>query len=425
MFGFGARRACLVACALGVVIAGVASPGRAADGWRKPISLGRIVPVLHLTDLSVGVRGDAAAAWAWKQRKAPFAYRVQVATSKRGHGWRRAATFFAGNHGDVDGPHVVVDRDGLVTMLWAEGANGADSSHCSVRVASGEVGSEWSRYRVLSRECALSTQLTVDGQGDVVAAWQSLDTDLPMYATRVHGHSWSSPATVPHAQRLTVRGLATNEAGTSTMVLAGDGHDTHGVYAVRRHRTSGWSKRVRISRAQPLVGPQVAESAKGDVTVLWSRARKRILTASLPVHGHWTKARKLARGDPSRIEYTGRTVLAVWESVPGSTMFAVKPPRAPWKSAVNISGTSKRNQDPDVSADEHGRVTVVWSNFYTGHIQARTRAKNRLWSEIQTVTATGYGTSPFVASRPGGHTWITWRSKNRDGKFRAKAARQD
>jgi hypothetical protein len=408
--------------ALGLVIACVTTTGEAADGWQKPISLGRLAPDLHLTSLSVGVRGDAAAAWYSKQTKPPYAYRVRVATSKRGHGWVGPTTFYAGNHRDIDGPHVVVNSDGLATVLWAEGANSTDVTHCRVRIASGKVSAAWSPSWIFSTECAVSTQLTVDGHGDLVAAWQSLDTDRPTYATKVHGHAWSSPALVPHSQGLAVRGLATNQAGDSTMVLAGDDPDHHGVYVVRRHRGTGWSNPVRVSRVEPLGVPQVAESAKGNATLMWSGARHRIFTASSSVHGRWSKARRLGRGYPSRIEYDQRRVLAVWASLRGSTLFAMKRPRAGWQAAENLSGTSKRNQEQDVSVDGRGRVTVVWSNFYTGNIHARTRGKSGRWSEIQTVTAKGYATTPFVASSPGERTWVVWRVKNDDQRFRAKAS---
>ena len=418
----GARRACVLGGALGLVIACVTSTGEAADGWQKPISLGRLAPDLHLTSLAVGARGDAAAAWYSKQTQPPYAYRVRVATSKRGHGWVGPTTFYAGNHRDIDGPHVVVNSDGVATVLWAEGANSTDVTHCRVRVTSGKVSAGWSPTWIFSTECAVSTQLTVDGQGDLVAAWQSLDTARPTYATKVHGHAWSSPARVPNTQGLAVRGLATNQAGDSTMVLAGADTNHRGVYVVQRHRGTGWSNPVRVSRVKPFDVPRVAESAQGKATLVWSNARHRIFTASSSAHGGWTKARRLGRGYPSRVEYDQRKVLAVWATISGSTMFAMKRPRAGWQAAEKLSGTSKRNQEPDVSVDGRGRVTVVWSNFYTGNVQARTRGKAGRWSELRTVTAKGYATSAFVDSSSDGRTWVVWRVKNDDQKFRAKAS---
>jgi hypothetical protein len=319
---------------------------------------------------------------------------------------------------------VVVNGNGRVTALWAEKPTRTDSSHCSVRVAHDKLGSTWSRPKALTTECALHTSLTVDGQGYLVAAWQSLDAKLPRYAIKVPGQEWGPPATVPHAQNLEVRDLATNKAGDSTLVLAGDGRDKIGVYVVQRHRASGWSDPVRISRVEPRVGTLVTESPKGDVTVIWSAARKRIRTATSPAGGAWTKVRRLGRGEPSRIAYDRRRVLAVWTSPRGSTMFATKPARAGWKGAMNLSGTSKGNQHPDVSADRRGHVTVVWSNFYTGDIRARTRGKNGRWSAIQTVTAKGYSTSAFTDANPQGGTWIAWRTRRHDHRFRAKASRQ-
>jgi len=381
---------------------------------------------LRLTDVAVGAGGDAAAVWFSKQTKQPYAYHVRVAIRASGHRWREPVSLYAGNHGTLDGPHVVVNGNGQVNVIWAEGPTATDSTHCSVRVAHGKPGAAWSLPKALSTECARRTSLTVDGRNDLVAVWQSQDTGLAMYATKVFGQQWGAAATVPHAQGLAVRGLATDRAGDSTMVLVGDGQQRQGVFVVQRHRGSAWSAPVRVSRAQPRgSGPQVAVSPRGDVTVVWSAARRRVLVASSTADGGWTQVRRLGRGKAARVAYAKRRILAVWESIHGATEFATKPPRGPWGAAVNLSGGSKRNESQGVTADDRGRVTVVWSNYYSGDIQTRTRARSGRWSAVQTVAAKGYGTTPFVDATPDGGTWITWRHKGGDGRFRARASRQE
>ena len=425
MVRFGVWKVCALAGALALALAAVTAPGTAAVGWKKPVNLGPRVSDLHLTDFSVGARGDAAIVWYSKQPKPPFAYRVRVAVRGNGHGWGRPVNLYAGNHGAaLDGPHVVVNSGGMVTTLWAQGVDGSDTSHCSVRAAHGKMDAAWSLPKALSKECAKDTSLTVDGQGNLVGVWQSLDTGLAMYATKTGGQQWSAAAPVPHTSGLAVRGLATDEAGDSALVLAGDRQGKRGVYVARRQGASGWSKPVKISGVEPLGPAQVAESTKGDVTVMWSAARKHILTASSPAHGSWSKARRLGKGARSHLTYAGRRALAVWASPRGSTMFAMKPRRGGWRAVANLSGTSKRNKDQGLSSDGQGHVTVVWCNFFTGDILSSTRGKKGKWSAVQTVARKGYLTSPFIASTPAGQTWITWRDKHRHQKFRAQASRQ-
>src|SRR5262245_35743362 len=132
MVRFGARRAGTVAGAVGMLVACLLPAGQATEGWKKPVTLGPAVRDLHLTDVYVGSRGDSAAVWYSKQGKKPFAYHVRVATSRHGRGWGKPAMLYAGNHGALDDPDVVVNGFGVVTALWAEGADGSDTSHCSV-----------------------------------------------------------------------------------------------------------------------------------------------------------------------------------------------------------------------------------------------------------------------------------------------------
>lgn len=204
---------------------------RPAGGhWRPPVTLGR-------ADLTVGPylavdpRGDAIVSWAGRIRlDRCCTYSVQAAFKPAVGRWRRAVTLArTGVGGDLQ---VAFDRAGKATAVWS--STGSDPSvPPAVWSASRPAGGSWhAPVTIATFTYGVSAlQLTLDPQGDALAAWWVTTTPPdPSYLQVVMASShgpWQPPMSlggerVSGTYSLPAIGAALDSQGNAVMVWVQD-----------------------------------------------------------------------------------------------------------------------------------------------------------------------------------------------------------
>ncbi len=176
-------------------------PAAAEQGWDGPVTLSTQamdVPGLEKNDLAVAESGEVVAIWL--EQIAPGEKVVRVANRRSGPNaswsepetlavWRTENEYLLG---DVT---ITVNDDGRAVAVWAEELDGGD---WIVRSAHRGPSGDWTGPVTLDepRDTAWDMQVTLDQQGNAVAAWLCKDFEEKRQlcsAERPSAGSWSTP----------------------------------------------------------------------------------------------------------------------------------------------------------------------------------------------------------------------------------------
>jgi hypothetical protein len=174
-------------------------------------------------------------------------------------------------------PLLAVDGTGNVTAVWRQ-------THSSGRkdlLANRFTGTSWGSAAVIDSEdlgdvLQQGPSLTVDGAGNVVAAWLQYDgTRYNIWANRFSGGAWGTAQKIesddqysPHSSYPPA--LAADGSGNVTVAWA---HDDGTRYNIWANRFSGgaWGSAVKLDSEDlgNALAPQLAADAAGNVTAVW------------------------------------------------------------------------------------------------------------------------------------------------------------
>lgn len=191
------------------------------------------------------------------------------------------------------GSDAVIDRDGNVTVVWADFAPPRE-----VHALRHPAGGRWSRATTIGH--GWRPRLAVDGSGTVTAVWRTLRDEhmAGIEAARcpLH-HEWSEPVVLAPGtatSRASAHSLAANSSGD--VVAAWSWSDRGGesaIHAAWRPRGGPWRETVALTPEDGSHGPHVGIDGVGRAVVLYEVATPRQPRALVErvrmLSGRWAK----------------------------------------------------------------------------------------------------------------------------------------
>jgi hypothetical protein len=227
--------------------------------------------------------------------------------------------------------------------------------------------------------------------------------------------------------------------GHATAIWASGGNGPGRIQAATLNMAGGrWSRPVLLAAArQPLLDPQIAASARGDLVAAWKR-----LTGGAPLGPRGVRAQIAARVRPAGSRsWLPATALGPGLEPPGQDSAAPELPgpqvaidaagdaavswQGPYHGTavpeVSLRTAGRRWQKParlattmglfpSVAADARGDLTALWEGP-GGSVQTASRpARAPGWSKPRTLFRgnPGIGSFPQLASGPAGETVAAW-----------------
>ena len=153
--------------------------------WQPAVGISGAGQNAEVPQVAINARGDATAAWEFTVEKKNV---IQAATRPSGAAWGAAATLSELGQ-DARYPHVALGPNGEATAVW-ERYNGTNNI---IQTAVSPGGATWAPAINLSTlgESSLGTQVSMDAQGNAVAAWES--HDLGGYVVYAAGYDAAGP----------------------------------------------------------------------------------------------------------------------------------------------------------------------------------------------------------------------------------------
>ena len=200
------------------------------------------------------------------------------------------------------------------------------------------------------------------------------------------------------------------------------------IQAASRRAGGAWTSPIELSVAgRNATEPQVALDGAGNATAIWSRydgADYLVQASARPAGGGWEPPLDLSTTGESAeapqvaVGPTGEGV-AVWsrsDGVDHIVQSAARTPGGLWASPVDLSGSGKDAEEPQVAVDPAGEAVAVWSTSDIGfntRAQGAVRPQGGSWSPAVVLSAAGMiAENPQVAVDPGGGAVAVWTSSD-------------
>ena len=277
-------------------------------------------------------------------------------------------------------------------------------------------GGPWGDSVVLSQlgvvhACWIGPNLVVDGNGIVTVVWtRRLLGESLVEAVRTQGDgSWSGPQVI----RRTTWTVGTPEVtvdGEGRVAVAwhrGRSDPRAAEVEVARYTAGEWTPSARLSDdGEYALSPQVGADADGNLTVVWYRKRRHsdgwptydVRTIRRVQGGSWGTPRTLSTGDIEDMDLAvdrGGNVVVAWErrtdaaDHPTIVVEAVqRPARAQWVEPRPVSRSHGVNVDIAVDAGG-GEIVLAWRQYHRPTNNDRVVAARWVdgsWRDPQRVT---------------------------------------
>ena len=182
--------------------------------WSAPVTLSEAGRTALDPELAVGAQGNAVVAWRLLPSGSDVRDRVQAADRQVGESWGNAVTLSTEGLPGIN-PDVAIDRWGNAVAVWQQ-TNGFNNLWL-VDSADLSLGGSWranGTYLSESRPAhAMDPQVSLDEQGDAVAAWwylpQGIGGEQQVQATGSDRAGPVSTMAEPSAKHQTARGFLT------------------------------------------------------------------------------------------------------------------------------------------------------------------------------------------------------------------------
>lgn len=283
-------------------------------------------------------------------------------------------------------------------------------------------------------------QFTVDSAGTATAIW--MNDGIIQSSSRPNGGTWSTPVDVSltgawaHHPQVTV-----DSSGLATAVWYRSNGSNDIIQSSSRPLGGNWSTPVDVSLPGGNASrPQVTVDPLGRVTAIWARSNgsnEIIQSSSRPSGGDWSSPVDVSLEGENAAQQqvtvdSAGLATAVWTRyIDGDRIVqsSTRPSGGDWSTPVNVSVLGDTANDPQVTVDSSGLVSVVWSRRIGDNllIQSSSRPSGGTWStpvELSlpgqdaskpqvTVDSTGLATAVWWRYADGGA--IVQSSSSRDG----------
>jgi hypothetical protein len=322
-------------------------------------------------------------------------------------------------------PIVAMDEAGDSVAVWER----FDGSAWIVEASNRAVAGDWSVPVKLSApgQNAETPQVTMDREGDSLAAWKRFDgADFIIeVAVRPAGGSWSAPVKLSAAGETAENPrVAMDAAGDAITTWKRDNGTNLIVEAASRPAGDSWSAPVPISApGRNAEAPRVAIGAGGRAVVAFGRYNssvESVVEASVFTFGQgsWTAPVPISSPEGEfpdvAVDPAGDAVVA-WERPDGanyrieaSTLAAVG---GGWSAAVPISAAGRNASSARVAIDATGEAVATWkredgTNFL---IEAASHPLGGAWGTPVALSAPGQeAEAARVAIDAAGDATVEW-----------------
>jgi hypothetical protein len=308
----------------------------------------------------------------------------------------------------TESPALAMDRQGNAVAVWHRSDGGASVVQASVR----PFGGDWSAAEDLSApgEPAFDANVSAEA-GNLAAVWVVLrdrQTRVLSSSRSVDG-AWSPAETVagpvgnPNSPR-----IALDDHGGAVAAWRWSDGAYRVVEAASRAQSKPWSAPVVLSaNGRNSSRPRVAMDGDGNALVGWVRSNGDwtvAQVASRSAGGDWAQPVDLSNrvGSVRNLDLdmtrNGHAIVAWGQGSPNSDLWSSS--RAPgttrWSDPSAIA-QDWRGIDGDVTLDEKGNATAVWSSDAT--VSASFKPVGKPWQEDYLLSDyDGYATTPAVAA---------------------------
>ena len=276
-----------------------------------------------------------------------------------------------------------IDRDGLATVVWNRGfARNPKIVWVTVSAATGV----WGRPQQLAGAGAggARPQLTVNERGAVLVAWQRevSRTNHRNYQPTVHyaeitrfrpaGEAWQAPIAIGHmSEVLPSPGAMVWAPDTPTVALDDAGGRTvmwqsmsgRGQVLELAHRLAGAARcaSAPVVLTKNSTAPVIGSDAAGQLTVVWTDRRGRIILTSSNDGAHWSSPVAVRGGAGAFLTWLSESSdgheILTWLGPHNRVLVSQRPgPHSAWEIPV-VAG---HGGFPQAALDIAGDGTVVW-----------------------------------------------------------------
>lgn len=185
---------------------------------------------------------------------------------------------------DVSDPHVTIDESGRGAAVWLQKN---DQGHQDVWASLYSPSTNWSESQMIEQQPvadALTPNVTVDGNGNVVVAWiqQSAESELRSlwvntYSPEGSAKGWGEPEElqIEHAGNAQANPQVMAYCSSQAIVVwsQDDGEGVNRVWAITHTPGIGWTSDplIRNVNLDDSVTPQISQDGDGNVMVVWQQ----------------------------------------------------------------------------------------------------------------------------------------------------------
>lgn len=438
---------------LATIVVIAALPASALTGtWSTAVNVSALGERAEDVQLAVDSNGLMTAVWhtyASTSEDEDDGVYIYASTSLNGGPWSEPA-LISNLDQDSKDPKLVVDSNGMVTVVWESyGGQNVD-----LQASRSLNGGEWSAVEDITDPDNIGFDagepaITVDSNGLVTVVWESFDYDQGKFSifssTSLNGAPWSVP------EQLSEIG----EDATDPQVIS----DTNGLVTalwtyqtidgfIHQSRTSlggaAWSTTQDLGEpASYYFDEKLTVDQSGLVTAVWVRGgvEAELVQSSTSLNGgQWSEIKNVfdsSLGNPDDIAVTtdssGLVTLAAQLDDMNYFVSSVTVSRSlsggEWSEAEIISAESSWATDPQLTVDPAGLVTVVWEADESAEVtddtvQSRTSLNGGVWSSTVHLSVTGGDVDSLDADDPqvivdhNGRVTAAWeRDESRDNNW--------
>jgi hypothetical protein len=221
-------------------------------------------------------------------------------------------------------------------------------------------------------------QVSVDGEGDALAAWERLGA-FEVSTRPAGGASWQPAVTVSGSkEQASYPQVAIDSHGDGFAVWLGLEGGEYSIDASTRAGLGGsWQTPVTLGKLGAMIvmepRPDLAVDAQGDAVAVWQRAsgaKVIVESSSRPGGGSWQTSETLSEeGEglhPAEVGIDAAgAATAVWEEKNASVLIdaASKVPGGKWQPGTAISKPGANANEPRVAVNARGEAVALWERF--------------------------------------------------------------
>lgn len=326
--------------------------------------------------IAVNASGNTVVVWQQDGDAGPGVRHDIWANRYTAQGWG-TAVLIEGAAGNATQPQVAIDASGNALAVWQQAGATGDSIWSNRYTA----GAGWGTPVMIqaNSEFAQSVQITMDANGNALAAWVQINTGYRIWANRyTPGTGWGTAALIDTnstADQADAPDIAFDASGNAMVVWTQSNASVSSIWANRYAAGTGWGTATLIETGSGnAFGGQVVMDASGNALAVWSQTNGTVYSvwANRYSAGAWGTAALIetdnsgsANAPQIAIDSFGN-VIAVWSQSNGTinNIWANRFTAGAWGVAVLIETNNSSFADaPKIAAAANGNVLAVWNQF--------------------------------------------------------------